>query len=112
MTSIRLDRWITTSSLSRFKLFGIIHGHFGNEVESDAVVDDGRSKFSINLGIAMVAPAEKITEILSHFAEEEKIEEAEARKRKQSFAVTDVANRPNVTAQLWPPPRSKTEKGE
>lgn len=60
------------ASLARFKLFGIVHGHFGLEVDPDAIVDDGRQKFAINFGIAMVIPAEKIVQILAQFDQDEK----------------------------------------
>jgi hypothetical protein len=56
----------------RFKLFGIVHGHFGEEADPDTVVDDGKLKVAINYGIAMVIPAEKASQILAQFAEDEK----------------------------------------
>lgn len=60
------------ASLARFKLFGIVHGHFGGEVDPDAIVEDGKRKLAINFGIAMVIPAEKICEILTQFDQSEK----------------------------------------
>lgn len=77
-------------SPTRFKLFGIIHGHFGSDVEPDAIADDGKTKVSINLGIAMVIPAEKINEMLIQFAEQEKLEATELRRRR-CFAIPDSA---------------------
>src|SRR6201999_4261908 len=32
------------SSSSRYKLFGVIHGHFGADIEPDAIADDGKQK--------------------------------------------------------------------
>lgn len=58
----------------RFKLLGLVHGHFGENVESDAVVDDGKEIIHINMGIAMVVPADKIFELLAMFTREEQIE--------------------------------------
>lgn len=69
------------NSFSRFKLFGVIHGHFGAEASVDAIADDGNEKLPINLGIAMVIPAEKIGEVLTQFDDEEKREASEARRR-------------------------------
>jgi hypothetical protein len=65
------------TSLLRFKLFGLIHGHFGNDAELDEIADDGKRKLPINLGIAMVIPAEKISEVLAQFDKEEEKEALE-----------------------------------
>jgi hypothetical protein len=56
----------------RFKLFGVIHGHFGVDTDLDAVADDGKQKLPVNFGIAMVIPAEKIAQVLAQFDEEER----------------------------------------
>jgi hypothetical protein len=58
-----------------FKLFGIVHGHFGIEdIIQDTASSRGRRKrkqeVPINLGISMVIPAEKITEVVERFKEE------------------------------------------
>jgi hypothetical protein len=66
----------------RFKLLGLIHGHFGSDIEPDSVVDDGKEKLHINTGIAMVIPAEKILEILTGYMNEEVIEADDIRKKK------------------------------
>jgi hypothetical protein len=71
------------ASPARFKLFGIIHGHFGNDLESDAVVNDGKEKQHVNFGIAIVTPADKIAEVLEQFSEAEKFEAEDARNRKR-----------------------------
>lgn len=85
-------------SPSRFKLFGIIHGHFGHEVEAgDAVVQDDKQRLDVNFGIAMVVPAEKINGILARYAEEESFEAEDARRNRSRFIVQDAVNTPNVT---------------
>jgi hypothetical protein len=48
-----------SSSSGRFKLLGLVHGHFGDDILSDATADDGKEKVHINMGFAMVVPAEK-----------------------------------------------------
>jgi hypothetical protein len=68
----------------RFKLFGLVHGHFGNDVEPDATADDGKERLHVNMGIAMIVPAEKILEVLEQFAQEEAIEVQEIREKKLS----------------------------
>jgi hypothetical protein len=87
-------------SPTRFKLFGVIHGHFGTDFESDAVANDGRQKIGVNFGIAMVIPAEKISEVLTQFSEQERLEVEETRKNQTGFIIQDVQDRPNVTAQV------------
>jgi hypothetical protein len=79
-------------SPTRFKLFGIVHGHFGDDVEPDGIADDGKRKFGINLGIAMVIPAEKIWEMLAQFANQEEIEGTDIRERQFSGDATSSAN--------------------
>jgi hypothetical protein len=69
------------NSPTRFKLFGVIHGHFGNDVESDAIVNEGEQAIGVNFGIVMVIPAEKINEVLKQYTEEERLEAEDARKR-------------------------------
>jgi hypothetical protein len=70
----------------RFRLFGVIHGHFGRDAESDVEVDDGNEKVGVNFGIAMIIPADKIIEVLEQFAEGERLEADDARRRKLSQA--------------------------
>lgn len=72
-------------SKARLKLFGVVHGHFGDDLEPDAVADDGKEKLHVNMGIAMVIPAEKIIEVLDRFTKEEEIEISEAREKKRSL---------------------------
>ena len=81
------------SSPRSFRLLGLVHGHFGDDILPDAVADDGRQKLHINTGIAMVVPAEKIREALAGYASAEEIEENDFRRRHGSFAsVTPVHN--------------------
>jgi len=47
-----------------FYLLGLMHGHWHVEPESDTVVVDSR-KESVNMGIAIVIPAQKILEVLN-----------------------------------------------
>jgi hypothetical protein len=80
----------SASSWSRFKLFGIVHGHFGvDDIVKDAMADDGNGKVPINFGISMVIPAEKITEVVQRFATEEQLEMAETAKKKRSLVIPD-----------------------
>jgi hypothetical protein len=87
-------------SPGRFKLFGIIHGHFGGDLESDAVADDGKQNVGVNFGIAMVIPAEKIHEVLTQFAEQERLEADDARKKQGLSVMLNSSYSPNVTAQI------------
>jgi hypothetical protein len=73
------------TSVSRFKLFGVIHGHFSDDAESDEIADDGKRKLAVNLGIAMVIPAEKIAQVVAQFDREEEKEALETRMNR-SFA--------------------------
>jgi hypothetical protein len=93
-------------SPARFKLFGVIHGHFGDDLESDAIVTDGKQKIGVNFGIAMVIPAEKINEVLKQFTETERLETEDARRR----CIADNFNTPNVTVQIYSSTTSKTPK--
>jgi hypothetical protein len=77
-------------SPTRFKLFGVIHGHFGDDPEPDATVNEGNQKLGVNFGIAMVIPAEKITEVLGQFSEAEKLEAEDTRNRKLSRVIPDI----------------------
>jgi hypothetical protein len=78
----------------------LIHGHFGIDEIADAIADDGKEKIHINMGIAMVVPAEKILEALAGYASEEQLEANEFRKKKntQTIDVGDASvQQPNVT---------------
>jgi hypothetical protein len=77
-----------TNSPLRFKLFGVIHGHFGNDLESDATVDEGKQSIGVNFGIAMVIPSEKIGEVLDQFIEQERLEAEDARRKKTNLFQT------------------------
>lgn len=88
------------SSPVRFRLLGLIHGHFGFDHIADAIADDGKEKIHINMGIAMVVPAEKILEALAGYASEEEMEANNFRERKnaQTINVGDASvQQPNVT---------------
>lgn len=86
------------SSPGRFKLFGLVHGHFGDDILPDATADDGKEKVHINMGIAMVVPAEKIQEALAGYANQEEIEANDFRERKTNvISVGDTTPQPNVT---------------
>ncbi|MGA2986628.1 MAG: hypothetical protein ABSG32_22740 [Terriglobia bacterium] len=76
-------------SPSRFMLFGLVHGHFGEDLEPDSFADDGKDKVHINTGMAMVVPAEKINEALEQFKGDEELEITEARQKKSRFVVPD-----------------------
>ena len=70
-------------------------------MEPEAVADDGREKFGVNMGIAIVIPAEKIIEILEQFATEEEQEAADFREKKRSvMTVGSPEQRTNTTAQI------------
>lgn len=82
----------------RFRLLGLVHGHFGEDIEWDAVVDDGKEKVHINMGIAMVIPADKILELLAVFSREEETEAERVRSSKQVLVDADPNHRqPNIT---------------
>lgn len=88
------------SSPVRFRLLGLIHGHFGFDHIADGIADDGKEKIHINMGIAMVVPAEKILEALAGYASEEEMEANNFRERKnaQTINVGDASvQQPNVT---------------
>jgi hypothetical protein len=95
------------TSFSRFKLFGVIHGHFGIEAELDATADDGKERLPINFGIAMVIPAEKIGEVLTQFDDEEKREASETRTNAYASAAGGAGMGANSTfgVSYSPPPR-------
>jgi len=85
----------------KFRLIGVMHGHFDwPDVEPDAVADDGKEEIGVNMGIAIVVPAEKIMEVLEQFMKEEEQEAERAREKKRSYVVMDSLPQPNVTAQV------------
>ena len=60
---------------SPIRLMGVMHGHFqvkdskaADRIEFDDAVGESSSEFkeAVNMGIAIVAPAEKILEVLQH----------------------------------------------
>jgi len=81
--------WITGSNPSKFRLVGVMHGHFDwQDVEPDVVADDGKKKLGVNMGIAIVIPAEKIAQVLDEFMKEG--EESEAQQYRQEHASVSV----------------------
>lgn len=89
------------NSPARFKLFGVIHGHFGNDMEPDATADDGKERLNVNMGIAMVIPAEKLTKVIDQFAKEEEFEIADQRQAKRSLRFSPgTETRTNTTFQV------------
>jgi hypothetical protein len=52
------------SSVSRFRLIGLIHAHFDWEDTEPDVASDSK-ELGVNMGIAIVIPAEKVIESLS-----------------------------------------------
>jgi hypothetical protein len=91
----------SSDSWSRFKLFGIVHGHFGIEdILEDAVVADGRKeKLPINFGISMVIPAEKISDVIKRFREEETLELSERPNEKNTLLIMRDSAAPNISFQ-------------
>ena len=84
------------SSPGRFKLLGVVSGHFGDDV----VADDGRQKIHVNTGIAWVIPAEKIHEALAGYGSQEEIEANDFRERKKAKVIRvgdATTHQPNVT---------------
>lgn len=86
------------SSPGRFKLLGLVHGHFGDDIIADATADDGKEKVHINMGIAMIVPAEQIQQALAEYAAEEAIEaDMFRRKNEPIIEIGEVSQQPNVT---------------
>jgi hypothetical protein len=73
---------------SSFRLFGVVHGHFGiDDILQDAIADDGKEKVPINFGISMVIPAEKIKEVVARFAQEEHLELTQRATKETSLTI-------------------------
>jgi hypothetical protein len=96
--------YITGSNPSKFRLVGVIHGHFDwDDAEPDVVADDGRRKLGVNMGIAIVVPAEKIVKVMDEFmAVEEEREAKEYRLEHSSLTVGNPEMTTNVTFQAMP----------
>jgi hypothetical protein len=94
--------FLTGEFPAKFRLMGVMHGHFDwPDIEPDVVADDGKEKLGINMGIAIVVPADKIVEVLGQFEKEEELEAEEFRKRKRSYIhVGSIDQEPNTTAQV------------
>jgi len=91
-------------SPSRFRLFGVVHGHFDwpdKEPDNKTAdsLDSSQSKLGVNMGIAIVSPAERILEVIELFKDEEEKEASDFRK-KRVYVVADSLPRPNVTYQV------------
>jgi hypothetical protein len=78
-------------SPSSFRLLGVMHGHFRipyGETDSHpdaSTVDEEREK--LNMGIAIVIPAEKILEVIPQFMAEEMEENRAVRKKEALPAI-------------------------
>ncbi len=67
-------RGIFVSTLAKFQLLGLVHGHFDmDNLEQDLIAEDGLKKIGINTGIAVVVPADKIFEAINQFSAEEMV---------------------------------------
>jgi hypothetical protein len=97
-------------SVTKFKLFGVVHGHFGIEdILEDALTPPKTKKRvkrktkaqeeSINFGISMVIPAEKVAEIIQRFAKEEEVELDMREKEKLVYVIPDTLPSPNISFQ-------------
>jgi hypothetical protein len=58
--------WPGSSILRSFCLLGLMHGHFDLQQSTEDVVVDDVEGGSVNMGIGVVVPATKITEVLAH----------------------------------------------
>jgi len=67
----------------RFKLIGVVHGHFDWEDNPNDSLDSSSNQLGVNMGIAMVIPSEKILENLEVFVDEENKEAEEVRKKEE-----------------------------
>lgn len=82
-------------SPSSFRLLGVMHGHFripygDTESHPDSVKEnEDEEREKLNMGIAIVIPAEKILEVITQFMAEEAEEIAQYEKKKRSYAVPD-----------------------
>ena len=76
-------RGALVGTFPRFRLLGVMHGHFDvDESEQDSIADDGLERAPVNMGIAIVVPAEKILGIIELFSNDEKIMEQKHRAKK------------------------------
>jgi hypothetical protein len=76
----------------KFRLLGVMHGHFDLPdiaPDPDSVVEDAKERVTINSGIAIVIPAEKIVEVLDLFAMEDAEEAEQYRAENRSYVVPD-----------------------
>ena len=96
-------RFVMGNFPSKYRLIGMMHGHFeGPDAQSDLIADDGRAHLLVNMGIAMVTPAEKILEVLSESSEEElkEIEAARSATHSSVLVGSSTEARANATAQV------------
>jgi hypothetical protein len=74
---------------------GIVHGHFDvteNKIgDLNPVADDGLSSTSVNMGIAIVVPINKMLEVLNQPSVKEKEDSAVEQLRRKNLPVPDVA---------------------
>jgi hypothetical protein len=92
-------------SIDRYRLFGIMHGHFDwEDTEPDSAMANGKQKLGVNMGIAMVTPAEKILRVLDLFKNEEGDRaRTVSQKRPLTITVGDATPRANVTFETTAP---------
>jgi hypothetical protein len=82
------SRFLTTPI--KFRLLGVMHGHFNlPDIAPDSITEDANERATINSGIAIVIPAEKIVEVLDLFAMEDAEEAEQYRARNRSYVVPD-----------------------
>jgi hypothetical protein len=86
---------LSSTGLPIFYLMGIVHGHFDvteNKIgDLNPVADDGLSSTSVNMGIAIVVPINKMLEVLNQPSVKEKEDSAVEQLRRKNLPVPDVA---------------------
>jgi hypothetical protein len=86
---------------SRFRLIGLITGHFrGLDDQAGSTAVPPAEQERLNMGIAFVAPGEKILEALAIFVDEERKEREEYRAEKRSSMAFDGVPSSNVAVQV------------
>jgi hypothetical protein len=92
--------WRTGQFPAKFRLMGVIHGHFnsGDRQPDNTLAED--EKLGVNLGIAMIMPADAILKVLEVFVKEEEEEIEAARNKKRTLVVADSVPQSNVAAQV------------
>jgi len=74
----------------KWRLMGFMHGHFNApDVMPDVASEAEREKILLNMGIAIVVPAVKISEVLATFMDEEKRDLEELRRTRMATVQPD-----------------------